>query len=94
MAKDFSSCEMYLTYQDFSYKPILIYLLTLFILGGGGDFPPPPQAVRRTFKYEGKVRGSCNYTLNSSFVITEHLKLVSVKKKFPTASGRTLKFGG
>ena len=62
--------------------------------GRGGGGISPPQAVRRTFRYEGKVRGSCNYTLNSSFVITEHLKLVSVQKNFPTARGRTLKFGG
>ena len=49
--------------------------------GGGGDWFHP-QAFRRTFPYEAMVRGGCNYTLNSSFVITEHLKLVSVQKNF------------
>ena len=58
-----------------------ISLLTLLALGRG-DFPPPPKAFRRTFPYEAMVRGGCNYTLNSSFVITQLLKLVSVQKSF------------
>ena len=60
--------------------------------GEGGDFTP--QAFRRTFPYEAMVRGGCNYTLNSSFVITKHLKLVLVQKNFPMAHGRTSNFGG
>ena len=66
--------------------------LTLFILGGDGDFTP--KAFRRTFPFEAMVRGGCNYTLNSSFVITEHLKLVSGQKNFPTPRGRPPKSGG
>ena len=34
------------------------------------------------------------YTQNLSFVITKHLKLVSVQQNFPTARGRTPKFVG
>ena len=52
------------------------------------------KAFRRTFPYEAIVRGGRNYTLNLSFVITDHLKLVSGQKKFPKACGRPPKSAG
>ena len=56
--------------------------LTLF-LPGGGDFIPP--STFRQFSPDVLIRGGSNYTLNSSFVITEHIKLVPGQKNFPTA---------
>ena len=57
-------------------------ILTLF-LPGGGDFTP--QSTFRQFSSDVLIRGGSNYTLNSSFVITEHIKLVPGQKNFPTA---------
>ena len=56
--------------------------LTLF-LPGGGDFTPP--STFRQFSPDVLIRGGSNYSLNSSFVITEHIKLVPGQKNFPTA---------
>ena len=80
------------TYLQIVQVVFFVKLALTLLAPGGGDLTP--QAFRRTFPYEAMVRGGCNYTLNSSFVITEHLKLVSVQKNFPTARGRTSKFGG
>ena len=49
----------------------------------GGDFTSP--STFRQFSPEVLIRGGSNYTLNSSFVITEHIKLVPGQKNFPTA---------
>ena len=48
----------------------------------------PPQAFRRTFRYEGMVRGGCNYTLNSRFVIVYNIKMHFGKINFSTARER------
>ena len=56
--------------------------LTLFLLGGG-DFTPP--STFRQFSPDVLIRGGSNYTVNSSFVITEHIKLVPGQNIFPTA---------
>ena len=61
---------------------------TLFHAGGRG------VTTFRQFSPEVFIRGGSNYTLNLSFVITEHLKLVSGQKKFPTARGRPPKSAG
>ena len=50
-----------------------IFVLTLF-LPGGGQFSP-----------DVLIRGRSNYTLNSSFLITEQIKMVQGKKNFPMA---------
>ena len=50
---------------------------------GGGNICPP--TTFRQFSPDLLIRGGSNYTLNSSFVITEHIKLVPGQKKFPTA---------
>ena len=44
----------------------------------------PPQAVRRTFRYEEKVRGSFTYTLNSCFAIVYNIKMHFWGKYFST----------
>ena len=66
-------------------------ILTLFHAGGG--IYAPPTTIRQ-FSPDVRIRGGSNYTLNLSFVITEHLKLVSDQKNFPTARGRPPKSGG
>ena len=50
---------------------------------GGVDFTPP--STFRQFSPDVFIRGGSNYTVNSSFVITEHIKLVPGQKNFPTA---------
>ena len=65
--------------------------LTLF-LPGGGDFTPP--STYRQFSPDVLIRGGFKYTLNSSFVITEHIKLVPGQKNFPTPRERPLKSAG
>ena len=60
--------------------------------GGGGIYAPP--TTFRQFSPDVLIRGGSNYTLNLSFVITEHLNLVSGQKNFPTARGRPPKSGG
>ena len=65
--------------------------LTLF-LPGGGDFTPP--STFRQFSPDVLIRGGSNYSLNSSFVITEHIKLVPGQKIFPTAHDRPPKSFG
>ena len=67
------------------------YILTLFHAGGGIYAPP---TTFRQFSPDVLIRGGSNYTLNLSFVITEHLNLVSGQKNFPTARGRPPKSGG
>ena len=52
---------------------VTVPLLTLF-LPGGGDFTPP--STFRQFSPDVLIHGGSNYTLNSSFVIAEHMKLV------------------
>ena len=47
----------------------------------GGEIYAPPTTFRQ-FSPDVIIRGGSNYTLNLSFVITEHLKLVSGKKIF------------
>ena len=42
----------------------------------------PPPTTFRPFSPQVLILGGSNYTLNLSFVITEHLKLVSGKKIF------------
>ena len=65
-------------------------VLTLF--HAGGHICPPNTFWQ--FSPDVLIRGGFNYTLNSSFVITEHLKLISVKKNFPTARGMLPKSAG
>ena len=50
---------------------------------GGGIYAPP--TTYRQFSPDILIRGGSNYTLNSSFVIAEHMKLVPGQKNFPTA---------
>ena len=49
----------------------------------GGDFTP--RSTFWQFSPGVLIRGGSNYTLNSSFVIAEHMKLVPGQKNFPTA---------
>ena len=56
--------------------------LTLFRAGGGIYAPP---TTFRQFSPDVLIRGGSDYTLNSSFVIAEHMKLVPGQKNFPTA---------
>ena len=56
--------------------------LTLFYAGGGIYAPP---TTYRQFSPDVLIGGGSNYTLNSSFVIAEHMKLVPGQKNFPTA---------
>ena len=58
-----------------------------------GIYAPPPTTYRK-FSPDVLIRGGFNYTLNSSFVITEHLKWVSVQTNFPTAHGMLPKSAG
>ena len=55
---------------------------------------PPPLPHFGNFFSDVLIRGVSSYTLNLSFVITEHLKLVSGQKNFPTAHGTPPKLGG
>ena len=66
-------------------------ILTLFHAGVGIYAHP---TTYRQFSPEIFIRGGSNHTLNLSFVITEHLKLVSGQKNFPTSRGRPPKSGG
>ena len=58
------------------------------------DLNPIPPTTFRQFSPDVRIWGGSNYTQNLSFVITEHLKLVSDQKNFPTARGRPPKSGG
>ena len=60
--------------------------------GGGGIYAPP--TTFRQFSPDVLIRGGSNYTQNLSFVITEHVKLVSGQKNFPTPRRRPPKSGG
>ena len=64
--------------------------LTLFDVGG--IYAPPTIQIH--FLAELHDRGGHKYTQNLSFVITEHLKLVSGQKDLPTARERPPKLGG
>ena len=59
----------------------------------GGEIYAPPTTFRQ-FSPDVIIRGGSNYTLNLSFVITEHMKLVSCQKNFPTTRGRPPKSVG
>ena len=48
----------------------------------------------RQFSPDVLIRGGSNYTLNSSFVITEHIKLVLGLKNVPTPRGSPSKLSG
>ena len=48
-----------------------------------GIYAPP--TTFRQFSPDVLIRGGSDYTLNSSFVIAEHMKLVPGQKNFPTA---------
>ena len=61
-------------------------------LGGGGIYALP--TTFRQFSLDVLIRAGSNYTLNSRFVITEHLKLVSGQKIFPTTRERPPKAAG
>ena len=65
--------------------------LTLFYARGGIYAPP---TTYRQFSPDVLIRGGSKYTQNLSFVITEHLKLVSGQKNLPMARGRLPKLGG
>ena len=60
-----------------------VAILTLFYAGGGGIYAPP--TTFRQFSSDVLIQGGSDYTLNSSFVIAEHMKLVPGQKNFPTA---------
>ena len=65
-----------------SLQKIFSNLLTLFYAGGGDKYPP---TTYQQFSPDILIRGGSKYTQNLSFVITEHLTLVSGQKKFPMA---------
>ena len=68
----------------YKIKTVIIYSdgidLTLFHAGWGGIYAPPTKF--RQFSPDVLVQEGSNYTLNSSFVITEHIKLVPGQKIF------------
>ena len=59
-------------------------ILTQFYAEGGGSIYAP-CTIQIHFSAEPDDQGGTKYTQNLSFVITEHLKLVSGQKYFPMA---------
>ena len=55
--------------------------------------PPPPTTYQQFFP-EVLIREGSKYTQNFSFVIAEHIKLVTGHKNVPTTRERPPKLGG